>query len=124
MRRVVLAPQYGLRAARSKRPRNNAHCTFSSVFLVKQVIQINIQILTKNIDTMPDKYSIILPTYNERKNLPILVYLLDMTFKQAQLDWEVIIVDDNSPDGTQEVAKKLIDVFSPNTSSYALVRAN
>ena len=111
MRRVVLAPQYGLRAARSKRPRNNAHYTFSSVFLVKQVIQINIQILTKNIDTMPDKYSIILPTYNERKNLPILVYLLDKTFKQAQLDWEVIIVDDNSPDGTQEVAKKLIDVF-------------
>lgn len=62
---------------------------------------------------MSDKYSIILPTYNERKNLPILVYLLDKTFKQEKLDWEVIIVDDNSPDGTQEVAKKLIEIFGP-----------
>lgn len=62
---------------------------------------------------MSDKYSIILPTYNEKKNLPILVYLLDKTFKQEKIDWEVIIVDDNSPDGTQEVAKKLIDIFGP-----------
>lgn len=60
---------------------------------------------------MGDKYSIILPTYNEKKNLPILVYLLDKTFKQENLDWEVIIVDDNSPDGTQVIAKKLIDIF-------------
>lgn len=60
---------------------------------------------------MGDKYSIILPTYNERKNLPILVYLLDKTFTQAGLDWEVVIVDDNSPDGTQVIAKELISVF-------------
>lgn len=58
-----------------------------------------------------DKYSVILPTYNERKNLPILVYLLAKTFDKEKIDWEVIIVDDNSPDGTQEVAKKLIDIF-------------
>lgn len=60
---------------------------------------------------MPDKYSVILPTYNEKKNLPILVYLLAKTFKEHKIDWEVIIVDDASPDGTQVVAKKLIDVF-------------
>lgn len=60
---------------------------------------------------MGDKYSIILPTYNERKNLPILVYLLDKTFRKADLDWEVVIVDDASPDGTQEIAKQLKDVF-------------
>lgn len=58
-----------------------------------------------------DKVSIILPTYNEKQNLPILVYLLDKTLKESELDWEVIIVDDNSPDGTQEVALKLIDIF-------------
>lgn len=60
---------------------------------------------------MSDKYSVILPTYNEKKNLPILIYLLNKTFTQEKLDWEVIIVDDNSPDGTQDVAKKLIDIF-------------
>lgn len=60
---------------------------------------------------MPDKYSVILPTYNEKRNLPILIYLLAKTFKAEKLDWEVIIVDDASPDGTQEIAKKLITVF-------------
>lgn len=62
---------------------------------------------------MANKYSIILPTYNEKKNLPILVYLLDKTFSQEGIDWEVVIVDDNSPDGTQKVAEKLIDIFGP-----------
>ncbi|KAL7664804.1 Dolichol-phosphate mannosyltransferase subunit 1 [[Candida] zeylanoides] len=60
---------------------------------------------------MANKYSVILPTYNEKRNLPILVYLLAKTFKQAGLDWEVVIVDDASPDGTQEVAQRLISVF-------------
>jgi len=27
-----------------------------------------------------DKYSVILPTYNERKNLPIIIWLLAKTF--------------------------------------------
>ncbi|KAH7098994.1 dolichol-phosphate mannosyltransferase [Auriculariales sp. MPI-PUGE-AT-0066] len=57
------------------------------------------------------KYSVILPTYNERKNLPVIVWLLAKMFKDNQLDWEVIIVDDNSPDGTQDVAKQLQKVF-------------
>lgn len=60
-----------------------------------------------------NKYSIILPTYNEKQNLPILVYLLAKSLKAADLDWEVIIVDDNSPDGTQTIAKKLIDIYGP-----------
>lgn len=45
------------------------------------------------------------------KNLPIITYLLAKTFQENNLDWEVVIVDDNSPDGTQEVAKKLIEIF-------------
>jgi len=57
------------------------------------------------------KYSVILPTYNERKNLPVIIYLLAKVFKENDLNWEIIIVDDNSPDGTQQVAKQLIDVY-------------
>ncbi|KAG8900253.1 dolichol-P-mannose synthesis [Tulasnella sp. 417] len=57
------------------------------------------------------KYSVILPTYNERKNLPIIIWLISKTFTESELDWEIIIVDDASPDGTQEVAKQLIDVY-------------
>jgi dolichol-phosphate mannosyltransferase len=61
-----------------------------------------------------NKYSVILPTYNERKNLPIITWLLNRTFTENKLDWELIIVDDGSPDGTQEVAQQLVKVYSPH----------
>ncbi|CCJ30172.1 unnamed protein product [Pneumocystis jirovecii] len=60
---------------------------------------------------MSNKYSIILPTYKERKNLPIVTYLLAKTLDSENLNWELIIVDDNSPDGTQEVAIQLIEIY-------------
>eukprot|EP01024_Parvocaulis_polyphysoides_P048020 TRINITY_DN4554_c0_g1_i11.p1 TRINITY_DN4554_c0_g1~~TRINITY_DN4554_c0_g1_i11.p1 ORF type:complete len:253 (+),score=28.15 TRINITY_DN4554_c0_g1_i11:39-761(+) len=53
------------------------------------------------------KYSIILPTYNERENIPLIIGLLIKTLARAKLNFEIVIVDDNSPDGTQEVVKKL-----------------
>lgn len=56
-------------------------------------------------------YSVILPTYNEKENLPIIFYLLNKTFQLAKLNYEVVIVDDNSPDGTLEVAQKIKKSF-------------
>jgi cellulose synthase/poly-beta-1,6-N-acetylglucosamine synthase-like glycosyltransferase len=53
------------------------------------------------------RYSVILPTYNERENLPLIVSMLDSVFRLHALDWEVVIVDDNSPDGTGDVAERL-----------------
>lgn len=58
-----------------------------------------------------NKYTVILPTYNERENLPIITWLLAKTFKEHDIDWEIIIVDDNSPDGTQDVAKELQAIY-------------
>ena len=52
-------------------------------------------------------YSVILPTYNERENLPIIFYLLDKTFTESKLQYEVVVVEDSSPDGTLEVAQAL-----------------
>lgn len=92
-----------------------------------------------------NKYSILLPTYNERENLPIIIWLLVKYMNQrydalailvenvivyyvAQLtnnqiasvqflridyfisskfDYEIIVIDDGSPDGTLDVAKQL-----------------
>eukprot|EP00116_Pleurobrachia_bachei_P008891 sb/3469153/ len=57
------------------------------------------------------KYSVLLPTYNERENLPIIVYLLIREFKKNNTDYEIIVIDDNSPDGTLEIAKQLQKVY-------------
>lgn len=56
---------------------------------------------------MKDKLSILLPTYNERENLPVIVWMLVKYLDQASLEYEIIVIDDASPDGTLEVAKKL-----------------
>lgn len=58
-----------------------------------------------------NKYSVLLPTYNEKENLPLIVWLLVKYFGQSGYGYEVIIIDDNSPDGTLQVAKKLQEIY-------------
>ena len=58
------------------------------------------------------KYSVILPTYNERENLPLIFYMLHKTFTRNAINFEVVIVEDSSPDNTLEVAQKLQQVYS------------
>ncbi|PQE19633.1 dolichol-phosphate mannosyltransferase protein [Rutstroemia sp. NJR-2017a WRK4] len=58
-----------------------------------------------------NKYSVILPTYNERKNLPIIVWLLNDNFTKNGIDYEIIVVDDSSPDNTAEVANQLAKAY-------------
>ncbi|RWS06648.1 putative dolichol-phosphate mannosyltransferase-like protein [Dinothrombium tinctorium] len=58
-----------------------------------------------------DKYSILLPTYNERENLPIIIWLLVKYMNESNLDFEVIVIDDGSPDGTLNVAKQLQSIY-------------
>ncbi|HLJ52815.1 MAG TPA: glycosyltransferase family 2 protein [Rhizomicrobium sp.] len=49
--------------------------------------------------------SIVLPTYQESGNVAELIRRLDLAL--AGVQWEAIFVDDNSPDGTAEAAKRL-----------------
>ena len=58
-----------------------------------------------------NKYSVLLPTYNERENLPIIVWLLVKYFTEADINYEIIVIDDGSPDGTLEVAKQLESIY-------------
>ncbi|XP_027737098.1 dolichol-phosphate mannosyltransferase subunit 1 isoform X2 [Empidonax traillii] len=59
----------------------------------------------------PQRLSVLLPTYNERDNLPLVVWLLVRTFRDSGIDFEIIIIDDGSPDGTQEIAKQLEKIY-------------
>ena len=49
--------------------------------------------------------SVVVPTFKERDNVPLLVEKLARTL--AGVDWEVIFVDDNSPDGTAAAARAI-----------------
>jgi dolichol-phosphate mannosyltransferase len=49
--------------------------------------------------------SVVVPTFNERDNVTVLYRRLDATLKD--IPWEVVFVDDNSPDGTWEVVRGL-----------------
>jgi len=51
------------------------------------------------------RLAIVLPTYNERSNLASLIARLGEALDG--IEWEAIVVDDNSPDGTADEARKL-----------------
>ncbi len=54
------------------------------------------------------KALIVLPTYNERENISILIpQIFEITKDIKNWDIEVLIVDDNSPDGTYDEAVRL-----------------
>ncbi|KAM7354492.1 dolichyl-phosphate mannosyltransferase subunit 1 [Cochliomyia hominivorax] len=60
---------------------------------------------------MDRKYSILLPTYNEKDNLPIIIWLIMKYLNESGYNFEVIIIDDASPDGTLEVAQDLQKIY-------------
>ena len=49
------------------------------------------------------KTLIVTPTYNERKNIRELV----LTLFELNTDFHVLVVDDNSPDGTAEIVEEV-----------------
>lgn len=65
------------------------------------------------------KYSVLMPTYCEKDNLPLITYLLMQTAQESNLDMEIVIVDDNSPDGTQDVIKQLQQVYKDKIVLHA-----
>ena len=54
---------------------------------------------------------VIVPTYNERKDIGPLIEALQRVFLPMRHDMNILVVDDNSPDGTAEVVRGLQQRF-------------
>ncbi len=67
------------------------------------------------------KASIILATYKEKENIVPLINALLKECKENKIECEIIVVDDNSPDGTAKVIKKN---FGKNKKINLIVRKN
>jgi dolichol-phosphate mannosyltransferase len=64
------------------------------------------------LENCPILLSLVIPTYNESKNIPKILSLLSQTLDQAIPGaYELIVVDDNSPDRTWEVAQELMSEY-------------
>ena len=59
----------------------------------------------------PVDVSVIVPTYCEAENLPVLAPRVAAALEQANLTFEIVIVDDNSPDATPQVCAELAKQF-------------
>lgn len=56
--------------------------------------------------------SIVIPTYNEAENIGHLILSIERVFEGNGINGEIVIVDDNSPDGTADIAKKYLGQFN------------
>jgi glycosyltransferase involved in cell wall biosynthesis len=56
--------------------------------------------------------SVVIPVYKSQETLPELVQRLDKVLSQAAGKYEVILVNDDSPDGSWEVIERLAELFA------------
>jgi dolichol-phosphate mannosyltransferase len=57
------------------------------------------------------KFSLVIPTYNEAGGIERLIAALAEEFRTYGLDGELIVVDDNSPDGTGAIVDRLAATY-------------
>lgn len=67
------------------------------------------------------RVSVVLPTYNEAQNIAELVEEIERALAAADLAYEIVVVDDNSPDGTAAVVQERFDA---NPSVRLIVRTD
>ena len=65
------------------------------------------------------KTSIVLPTYNERDNILELIESIQGYVEPIGLEYEIVVVDDSSPDGTADV---VLEKFADNDRISVMVR--
>lgn len=56
-------------------------------------------------------YSIILPTYNEAENIKTAIKMINHYLTTTEQPFEIIVVDDNSPDGTSDIVESMLEKY-------------
>ena len=88
-----------------KLPKNDYKFSLMTIITVASLLIVDRQAISCPDKKLP-KLSLVIPTFNGSQNITelvdILVELLDRTIPE---DYELIVVDDNSPDRTWEVAE-------------------
>ena len=64
---------------------------------------------------MTPDVSVVLPTYNEAQTLPRMIERIAAAFRSMGINGEILVVDDNSPDGTGDLADSLSLKFPVRT---------
>ena len=67
------------------------------------------------------KLAVVIPTYNEKETIQILIEKLFSEIKPIVDELHVVIIDDSSPDGTANIVTDLSDKFPV---SYTHLRAH
>ncbi|MBN1390988.1 MAG: glycosyltransferase family 2 protein [Candidatus Thermoplasmatota archaeon] len=55
--------------------------------------------------------SIIIPTFNERGNMPLIIPGISKVLGREGIPYEIVVMDDDSPDGTARAVKELSDEY-------------
>ena len=94
--------------------------SLESPISVKRSYQANLShAVPPGLGNSPILLSMVIPTYNESKNVPKIIRLLSQLLDEAIPGaYELIVVDDNSPDRTWEIAAELI----PNYPQLRVMR--
>ena len=62
--------------------------------------------------------SVVLPTYNERDNIVDLVEAIEQHLTPRQWRYEVLVMDDNSPDGTAAVVRERFGLADESVTAF------
>lgn len=62
-------------------------------------------------DKVNIELSIVLPTYNEADNIQRIIKEINRVLNDSRITGEILVVDDNSPDGTATVAEEMSGLF-------------
>lgn len=66
------------------------------------------------------KLNIVIPTYNESENIKNLLESITGIMEKNKIDYKIIIVDDNSPDGTWQIVE---EIMKNNKNIHLIKRA-